>query len=160
MWLTDDVFSTVIASTPLFSIDLIIRNAEGNLLLGKRTNRPAQGYWFVPGGRVLKNEPLDVAFERLTQSELGVAIPRHSAVLLDLYQHFYNDSVFGETPDTHYVVAGYLLDLDDPSTLDLPPSQHSEFRWLSPSEMLNDSSVHRHSRDYLVVLAKHSRKGL
>ena len=159
MWLTDDAFRTVISSTPLFSMDLIIRNSEGNFLLGKRTNRPAQGCWFVPGGRVMKNESLDAAFERLTLSELGMAISRHSAVLLDLYQHFYNDSVYGSTPDTHYVVAGYLLDLNGPSILDLPRSQHSEFRWWAPSEMLNDCAVHAHSRDYLAAVAKLSRKG-
>ncbi|MEH6499677.1 MAG: GDP-mannose mannosyl hydrolase [Pseudoalteromonas distincta] len=160
MWLTDDAFRTVIASTPLFSIDLIIRNTEGNLLLGRRTNRPAQGSWFVPGGRIMKNETLDKAFERLTLVELGLAVSRDLAVLLDLYQHFYDDSVFGDTPDTHYVVAGYLLDLSDPSMLNLPPSQHSEFKWWSPSAMLNDVNVHSHSRDYLAALAKHPRKGL
>tara|TARA_R110000850_G_scaffold86050_2_gene185533 strand:- start:701 stop:1126 length:426 start_codon:yes stop_codon:yes gene_type:complete len=141
-------------------MDLIIRNPEGRLLLGKRTNRPAQGFWFVPGGRVMKNETLDTAFERLSQTELGVVIPRSSASLLDLYEHFYNDCVFGEAPDTHYVVAGYLLDLADQSLLDLPKSQHNEFKWWSPSEMINDNSVHQHSRDYLAALAKHSKKGL
>lgn len=159
MWLADDTFRTVIASTPLFSMDLILRNAKGHVLLGKRTNRPAQGCWFVPGGRVMKNESLDVAFERLTLTEVGVAIPRHSATLLDLYQHFYDDSVFGDKPDTHYVVAGYLLDIDDSSILDLPQSQHDDYRWWKPSEMLNDSAVHPHSRDYLAAVAKHSRKG-
>ncbi|GGC97308.1 GDP-mannose mannosyl hydrolase [Halopseudomonas salina] len=160
MWLPDDTFRTVIASTPLFSMDLIIRNPEGRLLLGKRTNRPAQGFWFVPGGRVMKNETLDTAFGRLTQTELGVVIPRSSASLLDLYEHFYDDCVFGEAPDTHYVVAGYLLDLADQSLLDLPKSQHNEFKWWSPSEMINDNSVHQHSRDYLAALAKHPKKGL
>ncbi|MBL4833191.1 MAG: GDP-mannose mannosyl hydrolase [Pseudomonas sp.] len=160
MWLTDDAFHTVIASTPLFSMDLVVRNTKGHLLLGKRTNRPAKSFWFVPGGRVMKNETLDVAFERITQSELGVAIPRQTASLLDLYEHFYDDCVFGDTTDTHYVVAGYLLDLNHQTLLDLPPSQHSEFKWWSPSEMINDNNVHRHSRDYLTALAKYSRKGL
>ncbi len=160
MWLPDDNFRTVIASTPLFSMDLIIRNPEGRLLLGKRTNRPAQDFWFVPGGRVMKNETLDKAFERLSQTEIGVVIPRSKASLLDLYEHFYDDCVFGEAPSTHYVVAGYLLDLADQPLLDLPKSQHNEFKWWSPSEMINDNSVHQHSRDYLAALAKHSNKGL
>ena len=57
-------FKTVIASTPLISIDLVIKNNTGRILLGKRTNRPAQGFWFVPGGRVLKDEP--VSYTHLT----------------------------------------------------------------------------------------------
>jgi colanic acid biosynthesis protein WcaH len=45
-----ETFKTVIASTPLISIDLIVRNNQQQILLGKRLNKPAQGYWFVPGG--------------------------------------------------------------------------------------------------------------
>ncbi|WP_313449769.1 NUDIX domain-containing protein, partial [Pseudescherichia sp.] len=66
MFLSQEDFATVVRSTPLISIDLIVENARGEFLLGKRTNRPAQGFWFVPGGRVQKDEPLAQAFERLT----------------------------------------------------------------------------------------------
>ncbi|WP_259346526.1 NUDIX domain-containing protein [Vibrio rotiferianus] len=52
-------------STPLVSIDLVIENAQGQTLLWLHNNRPAQGFWFVPGGRVLKGESLKDAFLRL-----------------------------------------------------------------------------------------------
>jgi len=39
----------IIEATPLVSIDLVIRNPSNKVLLGKRNNRPAMGYWFVPG---------------------------------------------------------------------------------------------------------------
>src|SRR5687767_7562775 len=45
MRLDDDKFLKIIEATPLVSIDLIIRNAQGQVLLGKRLNRPAQGFW-------------------------------------------------------------------------------------------------------------------
>ena len=67
-----DTFKTIIASTPLISIDLIIRNKNGDVLLGKRINRPAQGFWFVPGGRVLKDESFALAFKRLIKVELDM----------------------------------------------------------------------------------------
>ncbi|VEB85871.1 GDP-mannose mannosyl hydrolase) [Citrobacter koseri] len=73
MFLRQEDFATVVRSTPLISIDLIVENERGEFLLGKRTNRPAQGYWFVPGGRVQKDETLEKAFERLTQAETGAA---------------------------------------------------------------------------------------
>lgn len=43
---------------PLVSIDLMIKNAQDQMLWGRRNNRPAQGYWFVPSGRICKNEGL------------------------------------------------------------------------------------------------------
>ena len=56
MFLRQEDFATVVRSTPLVSLDFIVENSRGEFLLGKRTNRPAQGYWFVPGGRVQKDE--------------------------------------------------------------------------------------------------------
>jgi colanic acid biosynthesis protein WcaH len=64
MFLEKDTFKTVIASTPLVSIDLVVTNQNGEALLGKRLNRPAKDFWFVPGGRILKEESLAAAFRR------------------------------------------------------------------------------------------------
>lgn len=71
MWLPDETFKSIIQHTPLISIDLIVRNEQGHVLLGQRVNAPAKGYWFVLGGRVRKNETLDDAFVRLVREELG-----------------------------------------------------------------------------------------
>jgi colanic acid biosynthesis protein WcaH len=59
-------FKDLIENAPLVSIDLIVRQREG-ILLGKRVNRPAQGFWFVPGGRVYKNESLAFLYRQLCQ---------------------------------------------------------------------------------------------
>ena len=74
MWLDLPTFNTVVASTPLVAIDLVVMKPGGETLLGLRVNRPAYGFWFVPGGRVQKNESLDSAFRRLTQEELGARL--------------------------------------------------------------------------------------
>lgn len=156
MWLSTDIFSTVVASTPLISIDLVVQNAQGNVLLGHRVNRPAQGFWFVPGGRILKNESLDTAFLRLTQEELGQAFKRSQARLIGIYEHFYEDSVFGTgdtTPSTHYVVLGYQLVLFTNQHLELPHTQHDQYRWWSPLDMQGSTAVHKHTQAYLSALA-------
>ena len=49
---------TVIRLAPLIAIDLVIRNARDEVLLGLRKNEPAKGCYFVPGGMILKNERL------------------------------------------------------------------------------------------------------
>lgn len=96
MFLRHEDFSTVVRSTPLISIDLIVENAHGEFLLGKRLNRPAQGYWFVPGGRVQKDEPLHAAFERLTEAELGLRLLLSAAQFYGVWQHFYDDNFSGK----------------------------------------------------------------
>lgn len=67
MFLDKKKFTQVIDVTTLASIDLVIINSPGQILLGKRGNRPAQNYWFVPGSRICKNETLINAFKRLTK---------------------------------------------------------------------------------------------
>ncbi|MGB0217555.1 MAG: GDP-mannose mannosyl hydrolase [Alteromonas oceani] len=147
-FLSESTFQTIIGATPLVSIDLIVKNARGEVLLGYRTNRPAQGYWFVPGGRVQKNERLDKAFLRLTEAELGVAIERSAATFMGVFEHLYDDSAFDEAVSTHYVVLGYELELD--ISLDaLPKEQHNQYGWMTPKELLNRDDVHVHTKWYV-----------
>ena len=62
MELGDKEFREIIKNAPLVSIDLIVKNREGKILLGLRINKPAQNTWFVPGGRIRKDETLDSVF--------------------------------------------------------------------------------------------------
>lgn len=147
MFLDKKKFSTVIDSTPLISIDLIVKNQQGQALLGYRTNKPAQGYWFVPGGRIQKNESMENAFSRLCQNELGLICLIDQAKFLGPFEHFYNDSVFGEHVSTHYVVLGYGITVDE-SQLTLPTEQHSQYQWFDIDTLLTQDNVHKHSQWY------------
>jgi colanic acid biosynthesis protein WcaH len=146
VWLDKDVFETIVAATPLISIDLIVRDSLGRVLLGKRVNSPAEGYWFVPGGRILKNETLSNAFSRLTQNELGLSLSISKARYIGLFEHFYSDSIFGQDVDTHYIVQGFEIVVE--SDLPLPPLQHSDYRWLLEADLLESDDVHNHSKWY------------
>ncbi|NDW16239.1 GDP-mannose mannosyl hydrolase [Alteromonas genovensis] len=147
-FLSQKTFTNIIAATPLVSIDLLVENTEGQILLGYRNNRPAKGYWFVPGGRILKDESMDSAFKRLTLAELGVVLERQQAEFLGPYEHFYNDYVFGEGVTTHYVVLGYKL-LCDIDISRLPMVQHNQYKWFDKPSMLVNDKVHQHSKWYL-----------
>ncbi|WP_417762094.1 GDP-mannose mannosyl hydrolase [Shewanella sp.] len=146
MFLERDVFRQVVASTPLVSVDLIVKDSHGHVLLGQRLNRPAQGYWFVPGGRIYKNESLVQAFKRLTLEELGRELAYANARLLGAFDHFYEDSVFGEFPSTHYVALGFVI---EPAELGhLPKTQHDEYVWVSVEELMHRADVHANTKLY------------
>ncbi len=138
-------FKTVVESTPLVSIDLVIKNNVGKILVGKRVNRPAKGVWFVPGGRVRKNESLECAFWRLVQTELGEFDGKTS--FIGVYQHFYDDNFSGKNFGTHYVVLAYEVELDIELS-NLPKDQHSDYKWLFPEQILEDNSIHNHTKWY------------
>ncbi len=140
-------FLEVVIRAPLVSIDLIVRDAAGRVLLGLRRNAPARGYWFIPGGCIRKNETLDVAFGRIALDELGVTAQRADARLLGIYEHLYDENA-GDLPSfgTHYVVLAHAL----PAGISVtpPPDQHSDYQWLSVEALLADPRVHEYSKAY------------
>ena len=135
--------------TPLVSLDFVVRDPAGRILVGYRRNRPAQGYWFVPGGRVGKNETRRAAFARLTVAELGVELSFDQARFIGVFEHLYNDNFSGTGEfGTHYVVLGYAIETD-PALLRLPPDdQHGGYLWLSEAEIQERADVHGYTKAY------------
>jgi len=146
-WLSEEIFKCVVEHVTLVSIDLIVENKNSEILLGRRKNRPAKDFLFVPGGRILKGETISEAFRRITLSELGKEISISSAKFIGVFEHFYDDSFFGNDVSTHYVVLAYKISNVD--NLDLPRSQHTEYLWLSAEGILNREDVHFYTKAYL-----------
>lgn len=147
-WVTPNEFAEVIRLTPLVAMDLIVRSPQGRFLVGRRTNEPAKGFLFVPGSRISKNETMAAAFQRITQEELGRAVPLAQAKLHGVYEHFYSSNRFGRPGfGTHYIVLAYDLALDLDSSA-LPIDQHAEYLWLAPQELLASPEVHANTKAY------------
>ena len=148
MELSKETFIQIVKYTPLISIDLIIKNQNGDILLGLRKNEPARGNWFVPGGRIRKNEYIADAFSRISDTELGIELKLSSAKFLGVYEHLYSQN-FAQVPDisTHYVVLAYEQFLNSELN-DFPLSQHKEFQWWPIDEVLKSDLVHPYTKNY------------
>jgi colanic acid biosynthesis protein WcaH len=141
-------FLFIIDHTPLVSIDLIIENTQGKILLGRRTNQPAQGFWFVPGGRIRKNETLAVAMQRISSTELGTAFNLSDTLLMGPYDHIYANNFAGvDSINTHYVALGYQLNIDDRFKIQAD-TQHSEMKWWNKEDLLVSKEVHQNTKAY------------
>jgi colanic acid biosynthesis protein WcaH len=146
--LSRDDFATLVRIGPLVSIDLVIRDPQGRVLVGLRQNEPARDWWFVPGGSIRKNERLDDAFRRIADRELGLDLRRPDARLLGVYEHLYETNFTGEAGfGTHYVVLGYAVQLDHAPTSPAD-DQHAALRWLAVDELLADPQVHANTKAY------------
>ena len=141
--LDDQIFKTVVDSAPLISIDILIK--KGNkILLGKRINKPAQGYFFSIGGRINKNESIDNAMARVALNELNIDL-KSTPEFIGVFEHFYDDSMY-ENVSTHYVNIAYEYEMEE--TPDLPTEQHSEYKWFTINELLESKQVHKYVKDY------------
>ena len=145
MFLSKDIFSTVIENAPLISIDLVVKNKDKKVLLGKRLNKPAFGSWFVPGGRVFKDEKVEDAFKRITENEIGICMDISNASFKGIYQHFYNDNVFDDDFSTHYIVMGFEINIEQDPVLN---NQHENYKWFSEDELMLDENVYTYVKDY------------
>ena len=145
MLLNQEVFASIIHNTPLISIDLIVENIKGQILLGKRINEPAKDFWFVPGGRIFKDETLDTAFARIVENEIGLDIKRKDAMFIDVYEHFYKNNVFDNQFSTHYVVLAHKITTDEKLVLN---DQHEKYEWFEKDLLLNIDDVHKYTKDY------------
>jgi colanic acid biosynthesis protein WcaH len=141
--LDDTTFKTIIDSAPLISIDILLKK-DNKFLLGRRVNKPAQGYFFSIGGRVNKNETIDSAMARIAKNELNIEL-KYIPKFIGVFEHFYGDSIY-ENVSTHYVNLAYEYEVVEISNI--PIEQHSEYRWLTIDELLKSKQVHKYVKDY------------
>lgn len=150
-------FQTIVELTPLVSVDLVIIRGGCEVLLGLRNNRPAQAYWFVPGGRIAKDERMAAALERVAQKELGLGAALAAGDIpiraMGAFEHFYDDCFAGDMGvSTHYVTLGYHLAAAPSFALPRADDQHAALRWWPIAEALASPEVHQFSKDYLLAL--------
>lgn len=154
--LDNDTFKTLVNAAPLVSADLVIVRGSQEVLLGLRNNRPAQDFWFVPGGRIFKNERIQAALARIADTELGLGEAFTAGKIvphwLGIFEHFYPDCFAGDIGiSTHYIVLGYTVHVPVDYPLPTRDGQHSQLRWWPIEEALASPRVHRFTKDYFLT---------
>ena len=150
----DKLFSKIVSFSPLVSVDLVIENNNQEFLLGFRENRPAYGYWFVPGGRIRKNEKIHDTLDRILENEIGVSQEDYEVSFIGVFEHFYPDSVFEKKLEisTHYVAIAFQVMFAGEEGSVINDSQHSELKWFSMEDIIENEDVHYYCKEYFLNL--------
>jgi ADP-ribose pyrophosphatase YjhB (NUDIX family) len=74
MQIPDEIYQTVRQSMPIACVDLIVFNPAHDILLVRRTNEPACGQWWLPGGRIHFGETREAAVQRQLRTECGLDV--------------------------------------------------------------------------------------
>jgi len=141
-WIPDEEWETVVRNVPIVSVDLVVDCPDG-IMLGKRTNEPAKGQWFIPGGRIQKGESRVQAVHRVAEQELGVGV--NIVESLGAFEHVYDTSDLNEVDTKHYLANGYVVEIV--SGEPLPNEQHDDLRVFKSAP----ESLHEHIHEYLDV---------
>ena len=148
-WLPKEDYQKVLKTMPVVSVDLIINDEEGQVLLGKRRNRPAANTWFVPGGRLFKYETIQNAVKRISRQELGCELEYGKG--LGAYHQIYPDNFADDTHGSHYITFAISIASTISSKLELhKDQQHEEFRWWPIYELIESDDVHKVTKNYFV----------
>jgi len=127
-----ELYKQIHASVPIACVDVVVIKDE-EVLLCHRQNKPAQGEWWFPGGRVLKGETLAEAAVRKMGEETGLTLALGEQ--LGTTETVFPDGPFGGP--THTINTVFVATTTDSSpTLD---AQHDQWRWFSgPSDDFTD----------------------
>ena len=125
----EKLYQKIVQNVPLLCVDVIILD-KNKILLVKRKDEPAKGEWFVPGGRVYKNETLEKAVIRKALEETGLRV--RVIRKLGVYEFFSKTSRF-EGISSHTVDIAFLTEPLPNQKIKLDASS-SDFKWAEKIE--------------------------
>ena len=70
--ISEALYRKLYAEMPIFCADVVAEDAQGRFIVVRRKNEPARGKWWLPGGRVLKDERVAHAAVRKLKEETGI----------------------------------------------------------------------------------------
>lgn len=155
--LDGNTWKNCIKSMPVFGIDLIVFTKEKGILMGKRKNNPAKDSFFVPGGRVYKNEQRSEAFSRILKTETGLSINFERSKFIGIFEHFYNVTYWSNEESTHYIIEARFIDISNQVNqlnIDMD-EQHVSFKWFKRRQLSN-INIHNYSRIYFDNIEKYT----
>lgn len=124
----DTLYRRIHKVLPILCADLVVVDKEKKrFLLVKRTNQPERGKWWLPGGRVFKNERLKEAALRKLKEEIGL----RGKIVKQLGLHeYFSDTGYFRGMDSHTVVAVFLATVN-PKIAPKADSQSSDVGWFT-----------------------------
>ena len=128
MLIEKDLYSKIREVIPTLCVDMVVTNWRNEFLLIKRTQSPAKGQWWLPGGRVFKNETLQQAVLRKAREEIGVDVTFRNFISVE-ETIFKKDNVHTVNAVFHVTYYGTDINLDE---------THSTYVW----EKEIDESLH------------------
>ncbi len=112
-------YRKIVDTMPILCMDCIVVH-EGKYLLVKRKNKPLKGEYWLPGGRVFKNETLEQAAIRKMKEEIGVDVK--VIKLAGFHEFLYEENELG-LDSIHTLSAVFYV---SPLSLDIKLDEQSE----------------------------------
>lgn len=126
MFIAEEKFREIEKLIPIATVNAIIFNRNGEVLLLKRAEKPARGEYWIPGGRIQAGQSLEEALKERVVAETGLKwtdlkLVRLASVCSSVYEI------------RHNVEINFLLELNTGSDVKIN-GEHSDFKWVHPDD--------------------------
>jgi len=149
-----DLYSKIHSLLPIACIDLVIVR-HNTVLLVKRKNEPLRDQWFIPGGRLIRNEPIIDAVERIAQEEVGLTVSR-AAHFVRFDNLILDTDPFGHGLGTHTMSLVFATKAtDDNQVVVLDSTQHDYADWIRYDKVI-DGEYHHYVKQAVLARFNHS----
>ena len=125
-------YENIMEKMPVCCVDIVIKKLD-RFLLVLRENEPLKGEWWIPGGRIHKNEKSEDAARRKVKEECNINIKIEKKI--GFYDVFSDKGIFDNLKTgVHTVSVVFLASVDGEEGIALD-KQSSKFRWMTKEEM-------------------------
>ncbi|PIR86959.1 MAG: NUDIX hydrolase [Candidatus Harrisonbacteria bacterium CG10_big_fil_rev_8_21_14_0_10_49_15] len=115
---------------PKFEIVSCFVEHDGKMLLLHRHSHKSQGdRWGMPAGKKDPGETVEQAAVRELREETGIDLPSSALTYFTKTLHRYEDF--------DYIYHMFSVRLDEKLPVQLSASEHKEYQWLTPQEVLS-----------------------
>jgi colanic acid biosynthesis protein WcaH len=131
IFIPDDEYQRIRQQMPIPCVDLLVLKPSCEILLVQRTNEPARGWWWLPGGRVAFGETRAEATLRKLREECNLeAVSTRELGTFDIFLGFEDGK-----QKSHAITTVFRVDVDDSAAIMLD-GQAATASWCSKEEWL------------------------
>jgi colanic acid biosynthesis protein WcaH len=141
-YVPEETFGACIDALLQVCVEVLLER-DGAVLVARRTNEPAKGEWFWPGGRLYKGERLDDAARRVAREELDVEVDLTER--FGVYRHFWDTASVEGADSRHTVNIVYRATQSDSDAEVALDDQHDDYRFATGDE----DDLYEYVRRYL-----------
>jgi colanic acid biosynthesis protein WcaH len=124
MILSSEEYKNALSAIPIVCVDCLVVNENGEYLLVRRANSPLKGEYWVPGGRLYKNERILDAVHRKMREEIGIGVD--VVTILGILEFFDSPNEYSEGGVHTISIVHLVKPLSHDIKLD---DQHTDWGW-------------------------------
>ena len=133
-FIPENIYKKFLENMPIFCIDFLI-HCDSHFLLLKRNEEPLKGVFWMPGGRLQKNETIENFLIRVQSREIGRYFKNYN--LIGFSNYFFKYSINSRATHTPTL----LFEIDTKSKFNPKIDKtHTEYSWSKdlPKELIEN----------------------